>query len=750
MKSINVAGEFLSGVPYNILDRIGQSSYVPTNSPGVSGDDLHSVALLTAFFQSMQTALPGQALNDLTFKLTKLVEMIFSSDLYRFDTDTTNANFLERLVQNEPGNAMVTRFTSDLWKLAQDGGLTMADDAFASVKFVSQTLIAFAMQKYYTETQASAGYQQELFADLTADGTGSGGIRLDLADVAANLSDTKGYSLYFHNYLANAFTPSDRDRIESLLLPGLRDWYVQAGTSGMEARDMQNRGAFMLGGLGADSLTGGTGADLLVGNVGLTVSRAARGRIRCWAAREWTATIGPQGMGTTGLRIPDGKGAIFVNGRMLVGGVKKAGHTDWESADGHIHYVMQGTDLVVTLDGTQILTVNEDFQGGQFGIRLRDLSNAPTDTPPVVDYTNDIPADRKYVLYADSGAHAGGPLGGHDETSLEYIIHGYQGDEDWWFQLNNLGNNQVFAVEGNDVVMTGSGHDRLYGGGGDDVLWAWNGNDVLEGDAGNDILHAGTGQDFVDGGLDNDVVLAGGGKDVVLGGDGADLLYGDGLNPQIGGGQGVGGWVGDTALMDDDYLDGQAGADWLFGFLGDDVLMGGAGADHLVGDIVPTNGPATQILYTSDTFRFGAIAFEFSDFWFNSVEGGADFLDGGDGNDVLQGDGGNQNDQLLGDDGTVAYTQQGDDLLDGGDGDDLLLGGGGADTLIGGEGNDELSGDYVNTSGPNEGDDVLDGGGGDDLLFGGAGDDVLAGGADDDFLDRPSRRRLLGRRGWER
>jgi Ca2+-binding RTX toxin-like protein len=135
------------------------------------------------------------------------------------------------------------------------------------VKLVSQTLIAFAMQMYYTETSTSAGYNQELFTDLAADDIGGGGIRFDLADVAADLTDAKRYNLYFHNYLANSFSPGDRDRIESLL-PGLRDWYVQAGQSGMNATDTQNRGAFMLGGRGADSLTGGTGADLLVGNTG--------------------------------------------------------------------------------------------------------------------------------------------------------------------------------------------------------------------------------------------------------------------------------------------------------------------------------------------------------------------------------------------------------------------------------------------------------------------------------------------------
>ena len=134
---------------------------------------------------------------------------------------------------------MVTRFTSDLWKLAQDGGLTMADDAFASVKLVSQTLIAFAMQKYYTETQGSTGYNQELFTELGFDGTGSGGIRFDLADVAANLTDTKGYDLYFHTYLANAFTPSDRDRIESIL-PGLRV-SVCAGGIGWDECDRRSK-----------------------------------------------------------------------------------------------------------------------------------------------------------------------------------------------------------------------------------------------------------------------------------------------------------------------------------------------------------------------------------------------------------------------------------------------------------------------------------------------------------------------------
>ena len=61
----------------------------------------------------------------------------------------------------------------------------------------------------------------------------------------------------------NGFTEEERSMILSML-PYLRDWYVQAGASGMIATDTRNNGAFLLGGTKADHLTGGTSADLLV------------------------------------------------------------------------------------------------------------------------------------------------------------------------------------------------------------------------------------------------------------------------------------------------------------------------------------------------------------------------------------------------------------------------------------------------------------------------------------------------------
>ena len=64
-----------------------------------------------------------------------------------------------------------------------------------------------AMQKYYEETQTSAGYAIDFFTKIT------GGIQFDIADVSdkfktafqnnqtLKLGDAKGFDLYFKNYL---------------------------------------------------------------------------------------------------------------------------------------------------------------------------------------------------------------------------------------------------------------------------------------------------------------------------------------------------------------------------------------------------------------------------------------------------------------------------------------------------------------------------------------------------------------------
>lgn len=82
-----------------------------------------------------------------------------------------------------------------------------------------------------------------------------------------------------------------------------------------------------------------------------------------------------------------------------------------------------------------------------------------------------------------------------------------------------------------------------------------------------------------------------------------------------------------------------------------------------------------------------------------------------------------------------AHWWGGNDYLDGGDGDDVLLGHAGADILLAGSGNDHLEGDDQESLGlGNYGHDYLDGGDGHDSLHGVGGSDVLIGGAGNDFL----------------
>ena len=264
--SIRVDGEFLSSAPLSIYDPIGTAATVLDHGPYANPSiDMHSQALLTAFLQSQQTAATGRALNDVTFKLTDLLGMIFNKELFANATDignTKNVNFLEHFIQHQEGpdptvpndgDAMVGRFTTDLWKIAQDGGLTMSD------KNLTDALTAFAMQAYYDNQPASTA---TLFDAET------GGIHFDRMDVADTLDgDTgaKGYTMYFTNYLAT-LPPEDRDLIVAQL-PNLLDWYIQAGTQAMEATAGTQR-AFMLGGSGDDTLSGGSQTDLLVGNGG--------------------------------------------------------------------------------------------------------------------------------------------------------------------------------------------------------------------------------------------------------------------------------------------------------------------------------------------------------------------------------------------------------------------------------------------------------------------------------------------------
>ncbi len=91
-------------------------------------------------------------------------------------------------------------------------------------------------------------------------------------------------------------------------------------------------------------------------------------------------------------------------------------------------------------------------------------------------------------------------------------------------------------------------------------------------------------------------------------------------------------------------------------------------------------------------------------------------LDGGDGNDVING--GTGDDTLFG--------RNGVDLVTGGTGNDTILGGDGSDLLNGGDGDDSING--------NQGEDAIDGGGGNDTLAGDSGIDTIRGEDGNDLI----------------
>jgi len=719
--SINVQGELLSsGVPWNITDRIGLPTYISTNAPGVSGVDLHSQALLTVFLQSMQTAPSQRALNDVTFRLTDLMGMIFDENLYERSTgtaNTTDESFLEHLVRHEAGmgsgllpDRMVTRFTSDLWKLAQDGGLTITDGA-AATNLVSKTLIAFAMQMYYENTAHAIHPNKELFTHVT------GGVHFDRADVAATLTQAKGYNLYFQQYLnSSVFTNGERQLIQSLL-PVMRDWYVQAGSSGMDVTDGQHRGAFMLGNSGVDTLIGGIQTDLLVGHAGTDRLHGGGGNdMLLGGVGNDIYVITGLGDGHDTIHDSDRRGAVYLNDQLVVGGIRRPEDEEtapYTSLDGQFTFVQSGSTLIIN----NTLTI-QNWQQGDLGIMLRDFTALPDGSFPTILYTNSQPD-----ITWDGDANDNMPGFG---VGANHIAKGFGGND--WLSFEGgsaLFNHQVFGGMGHDWLLGGNGYDRIFGeqgidylagGGGDDVLFGGTETDIIHGDVEDSVAYAGN--DYIDGGPGDDGINGDRGSDTIYGGDGNDNIYAED--------------IGSIHEVTSDYLNGGPGHDYLSGALGGDVLVGGDGDDRLFGDNDPGEATNHRIEFPGITTIYSAGG------WFQTA-GGADYLDGGQGEDELYGHGGSdvlvggtENDTLYGDGPTLDGVEAGKDLLDGGAGDDVLSGGGEADVLLGGGGNDTLTGDFQDDL--IGGNDRLDGGAGNDTLVGGRGDDILFGGSDSDVL----------------
>ncbi|RVT83309.1 hypothetical protein DXV76_13775 [Rhodobacteraceae bacterium CCMM004] len=168
--------------------------------------------------------------------------------------------------------------------------------------------------------------------------------------------------------------------------------------------------------------------------------------------------------------------------------------------------------------------------------------------------------------------------------------------------------------------------------------------EAVDGGAGDDTLTGGAGAAYAFGGAGADVLTAGAGAGAFYGGSGDDVLTGAGDDaPGAAARHLLHGGAGDDIIAGGaaaEYLDGgehasqdpAAGDDTIDGGGGDDTIRGGAGADSLSGgdgdDHIDHRG--------TDAERIKAEHREHA--WF--VDGDADTLDGGAGDDMLRFDSG--------------------------------------------------------------------------------------------------------------
>lgn len=322
---------------------------------------------------------------------------------------------------------------------------------------------------------------------------------------------------------------------------------------------------------------------------------------------------------------------------------------------------------------------------------------------------------------------------------------GDSGGDDFIVDLDGV--NTVIAGAGNDLVVGSTQRDVVLGDGG---RVAWDVEGLLleieaEGVVGEsaDIIFAVGGDNIVIGGSGDDSILAGGGNDTIFG-DGASLSFTNG------------------ALTEAISEDVAGGIDSIELLGGDNTVVAGVGADRVLardGDdtIVGDNG---RLLFTPA----GVLArVEVADL----ADGAADVIDAGGGDNVIVGGAGSDgitsgagDDIVLGDNGLLQFTPEGDpqsvevadfvngaaDIINAGDGNNVIVGGTGGDEITSGTGNDAILSDggslrfndgllaQAQSNAAQGFDDIVTATGGNNLVIAGAGSDTVVTGPGDDVL----------------
>lgn len=340
-----------------------------------------------------------------------------------------------------------------------------------------------------------------------------------------------------------------------------------------------------------------------------------------------------------------------------------------------------GSDVVRTAGGDDSVFAPPAADGSDLydlGAGVLDLVSYQARTQPISyqqggEANDGAPGERDTVLGAEAavGGSANDLLGGAEDG--EYLLGAGgddtlvgQGSDDvlvgdlaagseqvGQLQLTRLGLSDAAraAAIGNDTAYGGPGEDFVRGDSGDDKLYGIGDDDVVVGNDGDDLVNGGPGDNRAYGQQGNDKVVGRDGDDLLNGAAGVDGLFGsDGDDKLVGG-------------SEDDRLYGNRGADRAFGMVGDDLVNGGPGSDRLYGN----DGDDKLVgRWADDLLNGGA---------------GEDGAFGGPGPDKLVGRAGNN--RLFGNQGPDRlYGGEGFSFLNGGPGiDRCRLGSGGGEEV---------------------------------------------------------------------
>ncbi|MCP5381604.1 MAG: hypothetical protein H6912_04480 [Kordiimonadaceae bacterium] len=325
------------------------------------------------------------------------------------------------------------------------------------------------------------------------------------------------------------------------------------------------------GGAGVDVLTGGSGADNLVGGPGF----------------DFVAYIDSPGGVTVNLASGIGsRNDASGDSYNTVEGVFGSDYNDiitGNSADN----LFEGLGGADAFDGGAGIDYVSYISSGSVTVDLRTGTGAETDAQGDT-YTN---------IEGIIGSDYNDTLNGDD---LDNYFEGGKGVD----RINaGGGDDLIFGLEGGDTIYGEEGNDVISGGDGTDTIIAGPGFDIIYGDGGDDTIKGEDDQDLIYGGAGIDTIFGGTGWDIIEGGEGADTIDGEddkavlsyalsaagvtinlATNSASGGDatgdtftniDGVFGSTHNDTLTGDDednYLDGDEGADILIGAGGDDYF----------------------------------------------------------------------------------------------------------------------------------------------------------------------------------